>query len=375
MHTRFLMAMIVASALAGLVRFCSAAAPATSAADADLKTQFLALCDTARFTVAEQARKDLRSALPSYKGRAFYWDSYVVRSLCVAFDMTGKPEYLDVCKRWSDRMIDYQKDMVPKGAYYMQYGRKPGEDKGDWYVADCSSIALGVLATAQRVTAPADKARYLDSVKAFAKLVTDNFVRPSGGVTDGYWPKSDKEWWCSTGIFGSLAFFLYDETKDPSYLKVGLAAIDWLNQQDLLTVGDIDSPKQLRPTVLMYCLEGYSAAFPYMKPEEERTKLAMAQWDKAFRWMTENFGGRSGVNYTSQWGSKLGGLPMHLYVYSQYAPQTDVVVRLADGELRYATRSVREAVPNKARDQLALFTMLAYAEKIRPGSIYRMSKR
>ncbi len=61
--------------------------------------------------------------------------------------MTGKQEYLDACKLWSDRMIECQNAMIPKGAYYMQYGRRPGEDKGDWYVADCSSIALGVLAT------------------------------------------------------------------------------------------------------------------------------------------------------------------------------------------------------------------------------------
>ncbi|MCX7429247.1 MAG: hypothetical protein NTW96_26925 [Planctomycetia bacterium] len=65
-------------------------------------------------------------------------------------------------------MIEYQEKMVPKGAYYMQYGRKPGEDQGNWYVADCSSIAMGVLATAVRSKEPAERQRYLTSVVSAA---------------------------------------------------------------------------------------------------------------------------------------------------------------------------------------------------------------
>lgn len=45
--------------------------------------------------------------------------------MAVAYDITGKPEYLDGCKRWSDRMIEHQRKMIPEGAYYMQYGRRP----------------------------------------------------------------------------------------------------------------------------------------------------------------------------------------------------------------------------------------------------------
>ena len=161
----------------------------------DLKAEFLRLCDGGVKVVYEQA-------IVERPERPFYRDSYTVRGLAVAYDVTGKPEYLRACKRWSDRMIEHQNGMIPKGAYYMQYGRRPGQDKGHWYVADCSSIALGVLATAVRCDDPAEKAKYLDSVKAFAKLVADNWVRPSGGVANGYWPTSDKEWWCSTGTFG-----------------------------------------------------------------------------------------------------------------------------------------------------------------------------
>ncbi|MFH1922212.1 MAG: hypothetical protein ABIP48_20300, partial [Planctomycetota bacterium] len=308
-------------------------------------------------------------------GRAFYWDSYVVRALAVAYDMTGKEEYLNACKLWSDRMIEYQEGMIPRGAYYMQYGRKPGEQEGGWYVADSASIAHGVLATAVRSKDPAEKERYLNSVESFAKLVMENFVRPSGGVTDGYWPKSDREWWCSSGIFGSLAFCLYDETGEESYLKIGLGTIDWLNRQDLLTVAVHFPPETITPTVMMYCLEAYSAGLSHLEPGTERYQAALAQWSKALEWMSTNLGGQAGIDYISQWGSKFGGLPFHMYVYARHVPGSGRVAEAADAELRHIAGMLAKAASSNQRDQLALFAMMSYAEKLSPGSTYRASTR
>jgi len=93
-----------------------------SAAEADkppLKAEFFQYCDAARRDVLEQAKAFER------KGRAFYWDSYAVRGLAVACEMTGKQEYLDACKLWSDHMIEFQEGMTPQGAYY-QWGSKFG---------------------------------------------------------------------------------------------------------------------------------------------------------------------------------------------------------------------------------------------------------
>jgi len=342
-----------------------------SAQQPDAKAEFLALCDAGARIAEAQARAEKPT------GRSFYWDSYLVRALCVGYDMTAKRQYLDASKLWSDRMIDFQNRMIPKGAYYMHYGRKPGQDKGDWYVADCASIALGVLATAVRCEDPAAKQKYLDSVKLYARLVADNWVRPSGGITDGYWPVSDKEWWCSTGIYGSLAFCLYDETADPAYLKIGLGSIDWLNQQDLLTVAEkkVFPPKEIVPTVMMYCLEAYSAGWPHLKAGTERHKAAVAQMVKARQWMDANLVGRAGIDYISQWGSKFGGLPFHLYVYARHVPGNDDSARLADDELRHLARILQKAPQSRHRDQLALFAMMSYAEKLSPGTMYRTSKR
>jgi hypothetical protein len=289
--------------------------------------------------------------------------------------MTGKEEYFKACKLWSDRMIRYQNGMIPKGAYYMQYGRRPGEDKGGWYVADSSSIAQGVLATAVRCTDAVEKDKYLGSVTSFTQLVSDNFVRPSGGVTDGYWPKSDKEWWCSTGIFGSLAFWLYDETGDERYLKTGLGTIDWLNRQDLLTVAVHFPAKEITPTVMMYSLEAYSAGLPHLESGTERHKSTVTQLAKASAWMLENQGGKAGIDYISQWGSKFGGLPFHMYVHGGHVPESQALVEAADRELRYIADVLENSPPSKQRDQLALFTMMSYAERLSPGALFRTSKR
>lgn len=359
---------LIPSACLGLAAFVLPAVPAALGEKPSLKAEFLKLCDANCKLVEKQAQTTER------QGRAFYWDSYVVRALCVAYDMTGKQEYLDTCKLWSGRMIEFQNGMNPKGAYYMQYGRKPGDDKGNWYAADCSSIALGVLATGVRCTDPTEKAKYVNSVKSFAKLVIDNYVRPSGGVTDGIWPRSDKEWWCSSGIFGSVAFHLYRETCDKSYLKVGLGTIDWLNRQDLQTVA-VNFPPTIKPTVVMYCLEAYSASLPYLEAGTDRYKAAMVQLDRTFRWTVKNQLGQTDIDYATQWGSKFAGMPFHMYVYANHLPGNDKLVQAADKELSYVTRIMQKTAASNQRDQLALFLMMSYAEKLSPGAIDRASRK
>ena len=91
--------------------------------------------------------------------------------------------------------------------------------------------------------------------------------------------------------------------------------------------------------------------------------------------MADNLGGRAAIDYVSQWGSKFGGLPFHLYVYDRHAPPRDDLVQLADGELRHIAAILQRSPPSTQRDQLALFAVLAYSEKLSPGSIYRTSKR
>lgn len=334
---------------------------------ADFETQFLELCETACREFNSGTRTD-----------SYYRDSYAVRALLAAYDMTGKQAYLDTCRRWADRMVEFQNQMIPKGAYYMRYGRKPGQDKGDWYVGDSSSIALGILATAVRSPDAEERQRYLDSVKLYANLVLDNYVGPGGGITDGLWSQFDGEWWCSTGIFGSLAFMLYNETGDETYLKVGLGTVDWLNRLDFNNVGGPISFEERPPTVVMYMLETYSVALPHLEPGSPRYQGVMVQFNKCLEWMAGNQRGRVPTlprdYHSHKNGAKFGGLPFHMYVDAKYSPDPDGLRAAADQELRYIASVLwQEAQPTVS--QLAVFAMMSYAERLNPGAIYRSSQR
>ena len=346
-----------------------------SSVDPELKAEFLNFCDSSYLDVIAQTEVSERVG-----ARGFYWDSYAVRTLCVAYDMTGNDQYLNACKQWSERMIQFQQQMMPKGGYFMSYGRKPGEKEGNWFVADCSSIALAILATVPRGKDPAEKERFLHSVKSFAALVSDNYVFSSGGVANGFWPAKKDEWWCSTGIFGSLAFQLYKETGDESYLRTGLGTIDWLNGIDFETVAVHFKKPDIIPVVMMYCLEAYSAAFPFLDKNSERYRAALGQWKNALEWMKKNLPDKAGVDYVSQWGSKLGGLPFHIYTYEEFVPGNEELISLADRELDYCVNMLRNPELSKnfgepefdqQLDQLAIFTMFSYIQKLMPGDVYR----
>jgi len=330
---------------------------------AEFRSRFLQLCDLASGQLMASTNK-----------QPFFIDSYAVRALCVAYDLTGKQEYLDACRAWSERMVAHQEKMLPHGAYYMNYGRKPGEDKGAWYVADSSSIAMGVLATAVRCNGPG-KRRFLDSAKSFTVLVMDNYVGPSGGIRNGLWPKFDGEWWCSSGIFASLAFLLYNETGDERYLKTGLGAVDWVNALD--AEKDRTYPlSEMGPTYPMYVLEGYSAGISHLKPGTGRRKAALARISWYLDWIASQ---QSKPPRERQWpadvrwGMKFGGLPFHQYVYSGVFPDGQRLSGAADREMQSLAGIVFANQPQLT--QLAVFMMMSYAERVSPAIVYRSSDR
>jgi hypothetical protein len=350
--------------IAVFVGFGNYARASQQAQGARLRAEFLKMCDAACAELNTPERK-----VP------FYQDSYAVRALAVAFDLTAERKYLDVCRKWSDLMLGYQSGMTPKGGYWMHYGRKPGETQGEWFVADCASIAAGVLATAARCGNPADRKRYTDSAKAYAKLVMENFVRPSGGITDGHWSQFDGEWWCSTGIFGSLAFVLYKETGDKAYLKVGLNAVDWLNRMNFRNAEHIGF-KEAPASVVMYTFEAVTAGLPYLDLKSPLGKATAAHVAEALGWMAQNQCSRIAecrADYNSQWGSKLGGLPFQQFIYSRYLADGAATAAAADNELEYVSRLIF-AAGEPQLTQLVCFAMMSYAEKLSPDAIYRKAK-
>jgi hypothetical protein len=351
-----------------------------------LQEQFFKLCDVAAATVNRTNNR-----------ASFFVDSYAVRALCVAYDMTGKAKYLDACRKWSEQMVEYQGKMTPGGAYYMHYNRKPGETKGDWYVADSSSIGMALLATSVRCQG-AEKERFLDSTKQFASLVISNYVNPDGGVTDGLWRESDDAWWCSSSLFGSFLFNLYANTGDQRYLDTGVGIVDWLNHWDLTKKQPFPLAEQ-GPAMLMYVMECYSAGWPYLSADNTRKKASSAKVSWCLGWMVgqqqspirhelrlslrpphalskqqppEKVTMQGPWPISKGWGMKFGGLPFHEYIFSQHLPDGEKLTAAGDAELQRLASVVFAGKPEF--NQLSVFMMMSYAERLHPGAIYRAGK-
>lgn len=347
------------------------------------RSQFFELCDAAS-AVLKLSDPASTNPVPGktqpafFTQRPFFIQSYPVRALCAAYDLTGKESYLEACRVWSERMAAMQDDMIPRGAYYMNYGREPGQTNGGWYVADSASIAMGVLATAVRCEG-AEKERLLNSVKSFTALVLDNYVGKGGGIQNGIWYAYDGEWWCSSGIFGSLLFLLHDETGDERYLQAGLGVVDWLNHFDPNNALPANRPiyqlPSMGPTMTFYVLETYSAALPHLKEGSPLRKGALAQIGWTLDWTAEQQGKpllERKWMAGQHWGMKFGGLPFHQYVYARQLPGREKLLAAADREMQQLAPLVF-AVDFKMT-QLPAFMMMSYAERLAPGAIYRSSK-
>lgn len=372
--------------LAFALAFAACTAPAARADD-DINPQFRAhffqLCDLAAATIA--TKKD--------KG-PFFMDSYGVRALCVAYDMTGNSNYLDACRRWSEEMVRYQRRMSPHGAYYMDYNRKPGATNGDWFAADSSSIGMAVLATSVRCHG-AERRRFRHSAEEFANLVIRNYVKPSGGVSDGLWAKSSNAWWCSSGLFGSFSFVLYADTGTKRYLHTGLRIVNWLDDWDLTKPQPFPLSQQ-GPAMLMYTMECYSAGWPYISRDETLEPAAREKVHWCLNWMLDQQ--QKPIKHelvlslrppreltktqppekvilqgpwplTKWWGMKFGGLPFHEYIFAKYFSD-DSLFAAGDAELERLAPVVFAKNPPDM-DQLTMFMMMSYAERLDPGAIYR----
>ena len=329
----------------------------------EFRAQFLKLCDAA-------SAKLIAGTAPG-KG-PFFVDSYAIRALCAAYDMTGNTNYLRACRIWSDRMVKFQDKMIPPGAYYMNYNRKPGQSgTNEWFAADSSSIGMAILATAIR-SPGAERQHLLDSTKKFADLVIQNFVRPSGGVSDGLWAKSHNEWWCSSALFGSFVFNLYANTGDERYLKAALGVTDWLNHWDLTK----DQPfplSQQGPAMIMYVMENYSAGWPYISRDSEREKAAQAKVAWCFDWIAKQQQipvEQRHWSATVWWGTKFGGLPFHEYIFAAHPPGNGALTAAGDHELQDLAPLVFTA-KKPQMTQLSMFMMMSYAERLNPGAVYR----
>jgi len=356
---------------------------AQQSAQGDFKAHFLRLCDIAckeldkPFTPFEEQNRS--NVDPATHHAPFFEDSHAVRALAVAYDMTGKQEYLDTCRRWSDRMIAYQDKMIPKDAYYLNYYRQPGDTKDQWFSSDAASVGMAVLATAVRSTDKAERERYLDSVKALAKLVADKYIK-DGGITDGIWT-FDGPWWASTAICGELFLLLYEETGDEQYRKIGVDAADWLLKTDFRDSKPI-TMKERPSGIVFYDFGFYAVALKYLPADSPQRKTLLAQISEMLKWLEANQIGRGGKPawaYNDDGHTDMAGLPFLMYSFAGQLPEHRGLMAEADRELRY----IDGLILGKGEPPLSQLKvwewvswgMMSYAEKLSPGLLFRSSKQ
>lgn len=389
-----LAALIALAMLAGTVQAGQKPGAAGGLDPAGLRAKFLRLCDVAVQTLPLPERYYSSDLAP--RKVPFYGDSYPVRSLAVAYDLTGKPEYLEAIRTWSDKMITFQEKMIPKGGYYMNYGREPFSGSGEWFVADNGEIAMGVLATSVRCSNPLERTRYLRSARTLADLVLDNFVGPNGGITNGHWSAYAGEWWASAAYMGPLFFRLYEETGDERYLEAGLNIVHWFVNLEKLRSASRDAqfvafnapneenpyptkPKQSAGGILNQ-LHLYNAGAPYIfSGYLEIGRLARQELAFFERWCSENLlgNGESGTFKTydsrkEKVGGKFGAIPFQIYGLARQGLFPSRLVEIADRELERILAMVF-AGDELRITELAGFAMVSLAEKLSPGSVLRRS--
>jgi hypothetical protein len=350
----------------------------------DFKAHFLHLCDLActelnKTNYSPFLEADRYTAKPKIHHMPFFEDSHAVRALTVAYDLTGKQEYLDTCRRWSDRIIAYQEKMIPKGAYYLNYFRQPGDVKDQWFSSDAASVGMAVLATAVRCTDKAERERYLDSVKAFARLVADQYIK-DGGITDGIWPPFDGLWWASTAICGEMFLLLYEETGDKQYRKIGVDAAHWLLKADFREARPI-TMKERPSGIVFYDFGFYAVALKYLPADSPDRNTLLAQVSEMLRWLDGNQIGRGGKPawaYSDDGHTDMAGLPFLMYSFARQLPEHRGLTAEADRELRYIDRLIlsKGELPLSQLNvwELVSWGMMSYAEKLSPGSLFRSSK-
>lgn len=341
------------------------------------RARFLQFCDLAVSELNKEITpfRDRADDDPSTHHMPFFEDAHAVRALAAAYDMTGRKAYLDACRKWSDLMVRYQSGMIPAGAYYMNHSRAPGQDTGQWNLADSGSVGQGVLATAVRCSEPAERGRYLASVEWLAKLAIENYVTPSGGITNGCWPEHDGPWWCSSATFGTLSLLLYEATGNPQYRRVGVNAMRWLAARDFRELAPITFQQRSSGTIF-YVFDLYATGLRHLEPDDPARASILRQWEAALSWMAahQKTRGADVPDYTVR-NVDMAGLPCLVYAFARQVPVDAAHIAAADAELTYiGDLLLRDGRPNVSKLmvwEVMTWGMLSYAERLAPGAMAR----
>ena len=379
-------------AVALVAVFCGAAIlgvlwPAGAAAQTDTdRAEFLRLSDLAVTEFNKPysphfSQDDLSSATHH---APFFEDSYAVRALNVGYEMTGDSRYGDAATLWTNRIVGYQNQMIPTGAYFLNYNykvgnsyyRQPNSSTGQWLVADSGCIGMSVMSTYVHTVDTAQRSQYLASLNSFSNLVINNYVRSDGGITDGIWNGYADQWWCSTATFGSMSYLLYDQTGDARHWQAASNATNWMLTHDFYG----SNPPEWdglgssgAPGVALYVGEFYALALDHLPQDDPRRTAIVGQVDELLDWMADNQKTQNPNSTIDYWGhTHMAGLPYLQFVLARELGRDDLIP-VAKAELEYIVDLIDADGPRVSRNptwSMITWAMTSYAELLSPGALY-----
>jgi hypothetical protein len=288
-------------------------------------TAFISLADKAMVELAKPSSPyvDVSDLSTKTHHAPFFEDAYAISALTTAYTRTHNARYLNASKAWVEKIIRYQQQMKPTGAYFPNYSftRQPGQTEGDWYVADSSTVAQAVVRVAA-IASPQDRARYIASAETFFNLVENHYTNPDGGVSDGIWGNFKDSWWSSTANFGAFSIVMYEHTGQQKYLDRGLKSFDYLSTQGVQNFA-YPSFEQEAPAIVFYVGEFYVRALPHVRgtPRESAT---IQQLQFFMNWLASNQKSRNAGSSVDYWHmSYMAGMPYIMYATQNYYPHNE----------------------------------------------------
>ena len=322
---------------------------------------FISMADKAMMELAKPSSPYVNVSDLSAKTHhaPFFEDAYAISALTTAYTKTHDAKYLNVSKTWVEKIIAYQRQMTPTGAYFPNYSftRQPGQTEGDWYVADSSTIAQAVVRVAA-IARPQDRARYMASAEAFFNLVENNYTNSDGGVSDGIWERFTDSWWCSTAIFGAFSIVMYEHTGEQKYLDRGLKAFDYLSTQGVENFA-YPSFEQAAPAIVFYVGEFYVRALPHIRGTP-RESAEIKQLQFFMNWLASNQKSRNVGSSVDYWQmTYMAGMPYIMYATQDYFPHNK---QSADQELVFV-QSLLDSNENLSNVEVWELTVWAFWSK------------
>ena len=309
----------------------------------------------------------------------YYIESYAIRSMLVVYDNYTNDNYdLNYAVNWVERMLSLQGTVLNPGAYDMGYDGTGYEKPLGWYPADCSCIALAVLAVAKNPQIiSGQQERYIYSARLFADYVIENWRNPNGSIQSG-WRNSVlnpiQEFWIATSLFSSVAWELYDVTKIEKYKTVALEALDWLLEFDFkhseVTPGT--SFNDGIPTFVFYLGEGLITNAEYLRDNEEYYSKIKKKLKSVIDLVLDNQRADGGLDCSVLWWrQKIPAMYSVLDWYYRNMDQNERVNKAAQNILKYSfSKSAEVELRSGLHTQTTTFTFFSLASKCVPNSVF-----